>query len=118
MSDQAANSKDFNLGVLRRLEFVRGEKPTTKFAQEAGVPESTMRYIFETGSLSAENLVRIARAQGVSIEWLATGDIAERQEDDTGSQDVAPALSGGTAEQLRALRRALLDALIALEVAQ
>jgi hypothetical protein len=44
------------------------------FARRAGIPPSSLQHILDGGKPNVAKLVSIARAGGVSVDWLATGE--------------------------------------------
>jgi transcriptional regulator with XRE-family HTH domain len=59
--------------LATRLREAIGDEPVAAFGRRCGLNESTLRKYFSGTSPSTENLVAIADAANVSIEWLATG---------------------------------------------
>ncbi len=60
--------------LSERVKELIGNEPLIAFAQKCGVKESTLRNIIKSAaSPRTDNLVAIADAANVSIEWLATG---------------------------------------------
>lgn len=63
-----------NDAISTRLVEVVGDEPLTSFARRCGVIEGTLRNIIKSGAWPrTDNLIAIADAANVSIEWLATG---------------------------------------------
>lgn len=56
-----------------RLRLAIGDEPGNAFARRAGVAESVLRKYLAGAQPSADRLVAMADAAGVSIEWLAAG---------------------------------------------
>lgn len=66
--------KKENDAISTRLVEVLGDEPLTSFARRCGVIEGTLRNIIKSGAWPrTDNLVAIADAANVNIEWLATG---------------------------------------------
>lgn len=60
--------------VAERLAEIIGDRSKSEFARRCGVPESSVRQWVDGTSLpSAEKLIAIAGATGVSIDWLLLG---------------------------------------------
>jgi transcriptional regulator with XRE-family HTH domain len=66
----AANSDRF----LSRVRELIGDESVRKFAQRAGIPPSTLQHVLDGGRPNVDKLVAIARAGGVTVDWLATGE--------------------------------------------
>ena len=65
-----------------RLKEVVGDEPHRSFARRMNISESVMRaYIEGTSKPGMDNLVSIADAGGVTIDWLATGRLPKRRSD-------------------------------------
>lgn len=63
--------------VVERIKQVIGDEGVRKYARRAGLKTSTLQATLSGRSLPGLNtLVAIARAGGVSIDWLATGEEA------------------------------------------
>lgn len=63
--------KDFFTDVLFRLKTVQGELSTTEFARRCGIPQQTMdNQIRGARRTSIEVVAAVARAFGVSADWL------------------------------------------------
>ncbi|PHQ25486.1 transcriptional regulator [Marinobacter guineae] len=60
-------------GFAERLKALIGTQSARGFAQKAGMGDSTLRAILNGAMPRLDNLLRIAAAAGVSVEWLATG---------------------------------------------
>ena len=60
-------------GFADRLRTIIGNGSARAFAHKAGMGDSTFRNILNGGMPRLDNLLRIANAAGVSVEWLATG---------------------------------------------
>ncbi len=72
--------------LTARFIDVLGDEPVASFARRASVKESTLRNILNGAFPRTDNLVAIANAGGVTVDWLATG---------RGPKTRAPALSNG-----------------------
>lgn len=69
--------KEQKKAFLRRLKTLVGEMPDNSFAKKCDIPGSTMRgYLDGTTRVSHENLLKISKACGVSVGWLAAGEEA------------------------------------------
>ncbi|HMM59177.1 MAG TPA: helix-turn-helix domain-containing protein [Candidatus Rifleibacterium sp.] len=61
-------------GFKSRLKTIIGRQSVNSFAKNCDIPESSLRNYLSSDSLpKAENLVKIARAAGVSLDWLILG---------------------------------------------
>ena len=56
-----------------RIREIIGDEAGAAFARRCGIPESLLRKYLNGSQPSVRNLVVMARAAGVSVEWLATG---------------------------------------------
>lgn len=56
-----------------RVKQAIGDEPVAAFGRRCGINESTLRKYFSGTLPNVENLIAIADAANVSIEWLATG---------------------------------------------
>ena len=66
--------KKENDAISTRLVELIGEDSITSFARRCGINEGTLRNIIKSGAQPrTDNLVAIADAANVNIEWLATG---------------------------------------------
>ncbi|NJK63114.1 MAG: helix-turn-helix transcriptional regulator [Synechococcaceae cyanobacterium SM2_3_1] len=62
-------------GTLRyRLRQIIGNSTILHFAKRIGVPDSTMRKYLNGHQPTADRLVTIAEATGISLQWLLTGE--------------------------------------------
>lgn len=60
--------------VGERIAEVRGERSQREWSKETGIPQQSISYWEQgRGVPSAETLVRIARHEGVSLNWLFLG---------------------------------------------
>jgi phage repressor protein C with HTH and peptisase S24 domain len=57
----------------KRIREAMGDHSARSIARKAGISDSTLRSILSGSRPTVDNLVALARALGVSIEWLATG---------------------------------------------
>lgn len=81
--------------VSERLQSVIGSRSKSEFARLCGVPESSVRQWVDGTSLpSAEKLMAIAGATGISIDWLLLGKgskkTIDQDADNGGSAAVVP----------------------------
>lgn len=60
-------------GFSARVRSVLEGQSARSFAQKAGIKSSTLQSILRGARPTVDNLVAIASASGVSIDWLATG---------------------------------------------
>jgi transcriptional regulator with XRE-family HTH domain len=60
-------------GLAKRIAEVLGNRRISGFAKECGFAESLLRKYLAGGQPGTANLVAIARAGGVTVDWLATG---------------------------------------------
>lgn len=62
-------------GFSERLKEVIGNKSGRAFAKEVNISYSTLHnYLTNVSSPTLDNLISLANATGVSLEWLATGE--------------------------------------------
>jgi hypothetical protein len=66
-----SRNKDLELAV--RLRDMLGQESVTAFGRRCGIGEATLRKYFSGTLPNSENLVAMADAGNVSIEWLAAG---------------------------------------------
>lgn len=69
-----------DLGLAERIREIIGSESVRSFANRAGVNNSTLRSVLNGTSPTAETLLFIAKAAGVSVDWLLTGE-GERTRD-------------------------------------
>lgn len=79
MSDKKNNSErpilEKRIGQFsERLKLVMNNESVLSFSQKVGVSEGTIRNLLKNGLPRLDNLVAIAEAGNVNIEWLATGE--------------------------------------------
>lgn len=67
-------------GMAARLELLKGDQAVNSFALKCRVSESLMRKYLAGSIPGADKLVQLARANGVNIAWLATGEGPMRPE--------------------------------------
>ncbi|MEW5885876.1 MAG: helix-turn-helix domain-containing protein [Pseudomonadota bacterium] len=59
--------------LRERIKQAIGDEPVAAFARRCGIGESLLRKYLQGSEPSASNLVKIATAASVSLDWLATG---------------------------------------------
>lgn len=64
--------------VVERLRSLIPPRGEAAFARLAGVSQGTLRGVLQHGNPQLETLASLAKAGGVTIEWLATGEGAMR----------------------------------------
>lgn len=69
----SSNEQIDETGFTERLTALIGTQLARGFAQKAGMGDSTLRAILNGSMPTLDNLLRIADAAEVSVEWLATG---------------------------------------------
>ncbi len=73
-SDQKVPIRQKESELSARLIEVMGQESVTEFGRRCGIGEATLRNIIKTGAWPrTDNLIAIADAANVNIEWLATG---------------------------------------------
>lgn len=72
-NDEKVPSRDRNSELALRLRDMLGQESVTSFGRRCGIGEATLRKYFSGTLPNSENLVAIADAGNVSIEWLAAG---------------------------------------------
>ncbi|NBJ36590.1 helix-turn-helix domain-containing protein [Serratia fonticola] len=79
VDDSKRNQKPFDdagkgSGFTERLNLLVGSDTGRSFARKVGIPYSTF-YKYQQGATqpTLDNLILLANAAGVSVEWLATG---------------------------------------------
>lgn len=60
-------------GVIRRLNIIKGDRSIKAFAEDVGLPVSTVYYYFNGREPSLRFLLRVANKMNVNEEWLLTG---------------------------------------------
>lgn len=58
---------------ISRIEEIIGEESVSSFARRSGVIEGTIRNVISGALPRTDNLVSLADAGGVLVDWLATG---------------------------------------------
>ena len=66
---------------VARLKEMIGDESNSAFARNAHIGEGTLRNILAGAWPRTDNLVAIADAGGVTIDWLATGRLPKRRSD-------------------------------------
>jgi len=62
-------------GFHERLrKILEGEASSSAFARRAGISQSGFHRIEKGGEPTLKTIIAIAKAAGVSVQWLATGD--------------------------------------------
>ena len=87
VSDQQVPIRQKESELAARLVEVMGEESVTEFGRRCGIGEATLRNIIKSGAWPrTDNLIAIADAANVNIEWLATG----RGQRERGAAQTAP----------------------------
>lgn len=60
-------------GLGKRIRTAMGDESARSIARRAGISDSTLRSILSGSRPTVDNLAALARALGVSLDWLATG---------------------------------------------
>jgi len=95
-SSQPRRIQDYESDALTsRIRAVIGDKKVTWFATECGVGESTLRNILNGALPRTDILVSIARAGGVTVDWLATGQGPKTRADLRAAQSQSQVHAGG-----------------------
>ncbi len=71
--DQKVRIQNKESALATRLREAIGDEPVVAFGRRCGLNESTLRKYFYGTLPNIENLVAMADAANVNIEWLATG---------------------------------------------
>lgn len=72
-------------GFPERVKELVGEKSYRGFARECGLSETVLRkYLDDRSSPALENLLKMAVAGSVRVEWLATGTEPKQESNDEG----------------------------------
>jgi len=74
-----------------RVRSVIGDGSVRRFARRAGIGATTLQNIVDGARPTVDKLVAIARAGGVSVDWLATG---EGPRDRASHRPASPGLAG------------------------
>lgn len=78
-------------GIVGRLQMLIGGKSVNAKASEWGVPNATLSAMLKRGTdPSVRNALKIAEAEGVSIEWLLAGTGLMRPNKPEATQPKAP----------------------------
>lgn len=72
-ADEAEAGDEPNMGLAGRLRWLMGNETHAAFARRCGIGKSTMRKYLAGSDPSTQRAVRMASANGVSVDWLATG---------------------------------------------
>lgn len=83
-----------------RLREIIGDESVSAFARRCGVREGTIRNIFSGAWPRTDNLISIADAASVTIDWLATGRLPKTRSELRQAQP-APAAPSLDPERLR-----------------
>lgn len=78
-------------GLGERIRDAMGKESARSIARRAGISDSTLRSILAGARPTVDNLVALARALGVGLDWLATGQGAAND----GAPGVRVAVYGG-----------------------
>jgi len=65
---------EVNQSIASRLRALRGDRRPVEFARASGVREGLMRKYLAGSIPGADKLAQIARANDVTVDWLATGE--------------------------------------------
>jgi lambda repressor-like predicted transcriptional regulator len=57
-----------------RMMSLIGDEPLASVSHRTGIPRTTLSSILEGTIPRADRAVKIAKALGVTVEWLVTGD--------------------------------------------
>lgn len=81
-----------------RLRIAIGIESVNAFAQRACVPEASVRGYLRGASPRLDNAMALAKAAGVSLEWLAFGNVPMRSDlgDEHAPEETAANLTGDT----------------------
>jgi len=110
---QEENVKDE--GFLSRLKELVGDEKPFHWATEVGISKGAFDRIWNKETVpSAELLVRIQKATGVSIDWLLTGEGPVRKWDDSDSiepvlQAIAEVMTSEDAGMKKTFSQALVN---------
>lgn len=61
-------------GIAGRIRVAIGDRAVSEFARNAGIGESLLRSYLKGSMPGTDNAVKIARAAGVRLDWLADND--------------------------------------------
>lgn len=100
-SDQASELAGNNSDLFSdRLKIAMGGESTNAFAKKCGYRESTIRGYLSGSMPSLDKASHIAKAAGVHLQWLATGE---------GQQWVAHATGSGKTEDAGVMAQRLIE---------
>ncbi len=68
----------------QRLKSIIGDESIRSFAERSGIAEGTVRNLLKEGLPRLDNLLRMAGAAGVSVQWLATGNASNEVNEQRG----------------------------------
>lgn len=72
--EHSTSVTEVECGITQRINELAIGISTNAFAQKCGIPESSMRKYLAGSIPGTDRAVQIAKACGVSLEWLATGE--------------------------------------------
>ncbi len=73
-SPRQATHEGVGAEFSRRLRMAIGDQTIFRFAQECGLSDTLVRKYLEGSMPGLEKLIELARATGVRVGWLATGE--------------------------------------------
>ncbi len=65
---------EVNHPITAQIRALKGETRVSEFARKCGIGESLVRKYLAGAIPSTDNALKIARANGVTLDWLATGE--------------------------------------------
>lgn len=68
-----SGESDLTAGFVERLHSAIGDEPVAAFARRCGISESVIRHYFTGKKPTLDRFAAMAKAAGVSVDWLATG---------------------------------------------
>lgn len=77
-------------GFVARLRELIGEESVSRFAAEVGLGDNLVRKYLEGATPGLDKVVRICRAKGVSIAWLALGQGPRQKGEESGAASAPP----------------------------
>ena len=91
--------------IADRIKILIGDEFVSSFARRCGMGESLIRKYLAGSQPNAANLVAIANAKGVTIDWLATGREPKFRRDvvTAASPEPAPEAASGESVDLLAI---------------
>lgn len=96
-----------DIAVSERAKLALGSRTQSWLASETGISEKTLSDQMRKGIAKSEAAVRIARALGVSVDWLLTGI-----QPGTLGQDIASDIHKGVADDIQSIAtKAMHDAI-------